>query len=187
MPIASQKMLKEGVRKLIQMGIDGKGSGRDGYINEDDIREVFYGKVFSVKSRKTGADEINIPILSEYIIDSTGKKTLVSNPGLWDFHFSKVDFNDKLDDFNKKIRKFRETLQQTGSQKQAYLAMLSFKYQIALTRFYNDADEFVNFMKMGSLLKPKDPNYMKLSDFGTYRHLYFTKLLYKITIPLNSF
>ncbi|NVM19194.1 MAG: hypothetical protein HWN80_15885, partial [Candidatus Lokiarchaeota archaeon] len=187
MPIASQKILKEGVRKLIQMGIDGKGSGRNGYINEDDIRKVFYGEVFSVRSRKTGADEINIPILSEYIIDSTGRKTLVSNPGLWDYHFSDVDFNQKLTDFNDKIERFRDTVQQTGSQKQAYMAMLSFKYQIALTRFYNDAGEFVNLMKMGSVLKPNDPNYMKLSDFGTYQHLYFTKILYRITIPLDSF
>ena len=92
-----------------------------------------------------------------------------------------------LVDFNDKIKRFRETLQQTGSQKQAYIAMLSFKYKIALTKFYDDASEFTNFMMLGSLLKPKDPNYLELSIFGNYRHLYFTKLLYKITIPLTKF
>lgn len=114
-------------------------------------------------------------------------KTLVSNPGLWDYHFSNVAFNKKLTDFNDKIKRFRGTLHQTGSQNQAYMAVLSFKYQIALTRFYNDAGEFANFMKEGSLLIPKNPNYLKLSAFGNLRHLYFTKLLYKMTIPLTSF
>lgn len=187
MPIASQKILKEGVRKLVQMGIEGKGSAKDGYINEDDIKKVFYGKVFSVKSRQTGQMEHNIPILSEYIVDSTGKKTIVSGPGLWDYHFSDVDFKYKLIDFNDKIKRFREMLHQTGSQKQAYMAVLSFKYQVALTRFYNDAGEFASFMKMGSLLKPRDPNYLNLSPFGNLRHMYLTKLLYKLTIPLYSF
>jgi len=45
MPIAQQMVLKEGVRKLIQMGIDGKGSAKNGYINEKDIRAVFAGFV----------------------------------------------------------------------------------------------------------------------------------------------
>lgn len=178
---ASQRILKEGVRKLIQIGIDEKRN-----INEDDIKKVFYGKVFTVKSRATKTTETNIPILSDYYIDSTGKK-VASSLGLWDYHFSTVDFNTKLGDFNKKIKKFRDTLQQTGSQKEAYMAVLSFKYQIALTRFYDKAGEFANFMKLGAHLKPKDPNYLKLDIFGNYRHLHFTKLLYKLTIPLTSF
>jgi hypothetical protein len=82
---------------------------------------------------------------------------------------------------------FRETLRQTGSQKQAYMAVLSSKYQIALTRFYRDAAEFANFMKLGSHLNPRDPNYLELKVFGNYRYLYFTKLLYRLTIPLTSF
>ena len=187
MSVTDQKILKDGVRKLVQMGIDGKGSGKDNYINEDDIRNVFFGKTFAVRSRKTGKNEHSVPILSEYVIDSSGKKTLVGQPGLWDYHFSNVDLRDKLRSFNSKIEVYKKTFQQTNSKKQAFMAFLSFKYQIALTRFYNDATEFANFLNLGSLLKPTDPNYVNLLLFGDRHHFDISKALYRLTIPLYFF
>jgi len=172
MSIAQQKILKEGVRKLIQMGIEGKGSAKGGYINADDIRKVFAGQTFDVTSRKTGKKEYNIPILSE---KSKFWQRNREKTGLWDYHFSDIDFKDKLNDFNDKIEVFRKTLKQTSSQKQAYMAVLSFKYGIALTRFYNDASKFASFMFTPSLLTetPLFPLY-----FGDRRYLVISKILF---------
>ena len=174
MPIAQQKILKEGVHKLIQMGIEGRGSAKGGYINADDIRNVFAGQTFEVKSRKTGKMEYNIPILSDkvHFWQIFSKKDKI---GLWDYHFSDVSFKDKLSTLNKKIERFKETLQQTDSQKEAYMSVLSFKYQIALTRFLNDAEKFQNFMFTPSLLR-SSPLFPLL--FGNERHLALTKILF---------
>lgn len=172
MSIAQQKILKEGVRRLIQMGIEGKGSAKNGYINADDIRKVFAGHTFDVMSRKTGKMEYNVPILSD---KAKFWQIFSEKTGLWDRHFSDVSFKDKLSSLNKKVRRFRETLQQTGSQKEAYKAVLSFKYGIALTRFLKDASKFANYMFTPSLLvnSPLFPLY-----FGDKRHLTLTKIFF---------
>jgi len=172
MSIAQQNILKEGVRKLIQMGINGQGSAKGGNLNADDIRKVFAGQTFDVKSRKTKKMEYNIPIISDKASwwQINKKKT-----GLWDYHFSDVSFKNKLSSLNKKIERYRTTLQNTHSQKEAYLSILSFKYGIALTRFGNDASRFADYMFTPSLLKisPLFPLH-----FGDNRHLTLTKILF---------
>ncbi len=173
MPIAQQKILKEGVRKLVQMGIDGKGSAKNGYINEKDIREVFAGQLFTVRSRKTGKMVYNVPIISEKTRFWQRNKQEI---GLWDYHFSDVSFEDKLSGLNAKIDVFRKTLQNTGSRKDAYMAILAFKYgKYALPRFLNDAEKFVSYMFT--------PTYLRISPlfpltFGDNRHLVITKILF---------
>lgn len=78
----------------------------------------------------------------------------------------------------KRLKKFRETLQQTGSQKEAYRAVLSFKYQIALARFLSDASKFAKFLNTGALLMPKDPSYVNPLLFGDKRHFEISKFFF---------
>jgi len=172
MSMAQQKILKEGVRKLVQMGIKGQGSAKGGYINADDIRKVFAGQTFDVKSRKTNKKEYSIPILSD-----KGKSWQINRKktGLWDYHFSDSSFRKKLSSLNSKIERYRDTFTQTNSKKEAYLSVLSFKYNIALTRFKNDASRFVTHMFEPSMLQ-LSPLYPL--NFGNKRHLTLTKILF---------
>ncbi|MBD3215429.1 MAG: hypothetical protein GF311_22660 [Candidatus Lokiarchaeota archaeon] len=79
---ADTKKLKNGIRTLVEMGINGKGSGPNGEITEGDVRTVFKGvTIDKVKSRRTKKDEYNVPILS------TG-----GVPGLWDFHMKEKSY-----------------------------------------------------------------------------------------------
>jgi len=114
----------------------------------------------------------NVPIISEKTRFWQRNKQKI---GLWDYHFNEVSLKDKLSSLNVKINMFRKTLQKTGSQKDAYMAVLSFKYDIAFKRFLSDANRFVSFMF--------DPVLLKMSPlfplaFGNNRHMEITRILF---------
>ena len=152
--------MKLGLRKLIRLGIQGKGSGPNGEITEADVRRVFSGKIFSVKSRETGIQENNIPILTENGIH-----------GLWDYHFSKVSFNEKLNKLNDKIGDYRNELSATGNHKLAYMTLFD-KYPIAkLTNLYN-AVVFINKLGAAGLMNEDIRGIYPLKNFmGLYEVL----------------
>jgi len=86
MSVKDQFVLKKGIQKLFVMGIEGKGTGKNGKISENDIRALFYGKKFTFShNRKKMSD---IPILTEYKKDSTGKY-VIDQHGLWDYYLIK--------------------------------------------------------------------------------------------------
>lgn len=168
MPIAQQLILKVGIRQLIQLGIDGKGSAANGYINDADIKRVFAGKMFTVNSKGV----LNAPILTQG-----------SNLGLWDHYFSQSPrvWKMKLDKFNAKIKAFRTAFKSTGSQKQAYLAVLQKFYgKYAMTRFYSKAEEFAKRMMIISISGAPYRQRYPISSLGNYMYIYLTKLIFNL-------
>ena len=151
-----QEALKHGIRRLISIGINGRGSGPNQEITEVDIRRVFRGKTFSVKSRLTHNQEFNIPILR-----TNGIK------GLWDDHFAKVPLHTKLNSFNKKVTDFRNELTATNSLKQAYITLYD-KYPKAKSNYYN-AKNFNNQLGGAALLGRNIRNIWSVDKF---MHLY---------------
>lgn len=137
---ADQRVLKEGLRKLIYLGCKGSGSGPNGEITELDIRKVFRGKTFSVLSRLTGVQETDIPILRQ-------GNTL----GLWDDHFGSQSLTDKLNIFNEKFQDFRSEYSRSGDLKLAYMTLYD-KYPIAKVAFMNKAELFNNKLGAAALL-----------------------------------
>jgi len=156
MPRQDQEALKHGIRRLIYIGINGKGRGPNGEITEADIRRVFNRKTFSVKSRLTHIQESNIPILRTNGIN-----------GLWDDHFAKVPLSSKLNILNKKITSFRNKLATTHSFKQAYMTLYD-KYPIAKSNIYR-ARNFNNQLGGAALLGRDIRNIWSVDKF---MHLY---------------
>jgi hypothetical protein len=141
MPVKDQFVLKKGIQKLFAMGIEGMGTGKNNKISEDDIRTLFYGKKFTFSHK--GKKMYDIPILTEYKKDSTGRY-VVDQHGLWDYYFDKISFNDKLATFNTKIEQYRSKLK-TGGLKAAYMTLLD-PFPIARSRFLSKAEKFANRM-----------------------------------------
>ncbi|MFW9880239.1 MAG: hypothetical protein ACFFG0_44770 [Candidatus Thorarchaeota archaeon] len=169
MSIQEQMILKEGVRELLRIGINGEGSAPDGFISEVDIRQVFAGITFTVGSKNI----FNAPILT----DST-------TPDLWDSYFSNNNpalWRDRLSKFNDKIKVFRDTLESAGSKKQAYLAMLNQYYgTYAMTRFYDKAEEFANRLWIASISGGDYQQRYPFSSLGDYWQIYLTKLIFEL-------
>jgi hypothetical protein len=176
---ADELTLKNGLRELIQLGINGKGKGPNGYINEEDIRRVFKGKTFSVNSRGDDRYVSYVPILTGTVDTPSGSEL---RRGLWDYHFAgETDntFKNKLSTLNRKIKDFRDTLQSTGDLRQAYLAILS-KYEIGFSRFYDKATQFANNMQLAAYLKEEYQLRYPLLKLGNYLHIYLTKVLFDL-------
>lgn len=151
-----------------------------------DFKRVFAGKTFSVNSRNPtlkGKKVYNVPIITDYVVEN-GKRVL--KKGLWDYHFSDVSFIRKLSGFNRKIELYRDTFRNTGSIKQAYLALLS-KYPIGYDRFYDKANEFANRMKMAACLKAQYQNRYPLNSLGYVWHVYLTKVVFEMYKTLDQF
>jgi hypothetical protein len=177
---ADELVLKNGLRELLQLGIDGKGSALGGYVNEDDIIRIFRGKTFSVNSRRDSKYVSQVPILTGYVDTPTGR---VLRQGLWDYHFAadtgKYSLDAKLKLLNGKIKDFKDKLQITGDLRQAYLAVLS-KYEIGFNRFYGKATQFANNMQLAAYLKEEYRQRYPLSKLGNYLHIDLTKVLFDL-------
>ncbi|MBD3213201.1 MAG: hypothetical protein GF311_11395 [Candidatus Lokiarchaeota archaeon] len=165
MSATDQRILKSGVASLVNMGLNGEGSGPNGEITKADIKTLFSNSqghpiLFGIKSRKSGNHESGIPILTTY--DEEGNAIY----GLWDYHFSNVDpvinddFDSKLAKFNEKIGNYRFALEyykeSPNSEKKAFLEFLkSFKCHNLKENFYDDAEQFANDLDAWTHINPK--------------------------------
>jgi len=142
---ADAKKLKDGIRKLVEMGINGKGSGPNGEITENDVRNVFKGVTIDdvISRRMKGTHVHNVPVLSTAGV-----------PGLWDFHMKEgKPFSEKLRIFNDKIESFKTALKTTGSKRAAFLAFLNGEYKNAVGNFWGNAETFARKIEDSSVLQ----------------------------------
>ncbi|MHA1279503.1 MAG: hypothetical protein ACTSQ8_20065 [Candidatus Helarchaeota archaeon] len=186
--VKDQKFLKRGLRKLIWLGIEGKGSGRDGLINERDIRKVFGNHRFTIYSDREGEIFNNVPIISTIEKGEDGKRKYVD--GLWDYHFSAdfKGFKDKLNRLNDKIRFIRDEKGKGLTMRQVYMNYLEeFHGDHAYPRFYGLAETYASRLRINAHLLMRGYNGFKLRMYGRWWHFYLTRLLFRLQVPIDHF
>lgn len=97
---------------------------------------------------------------------------------MWDFHFGRESFADKLNLLNSKIRTFRENIR--SGPRVAYRAVLNVYYDTAVSNFFEDATYFATRMKFNAYIRSEHS--YPLSDLGDIWHMYLTKVIFPPTL-----